>query len=139
MKLYHCREVYAVSIVGPFPTAVTNLLDLTRLYDSLSFLIYCSSFCCLILYSGWWSYLVDVGTIFLYSDLVWICSLFLTYYLLAGISIIISWLDQFHLKSGDWGGLKYCNMLFLISLYMSFVGLLHIASEEASCCILLTH
>ncbi|XP_047260831.1 LRR receptor kinase SERL2-like [Capsicum annuum] len=24
-------EVYAVSIVGPFPTAVTNLLDLTRL------------------------------------------------------------------------------------------------------------
>lgn len=25
------REVYAVSIVGPFPTAVTNLLDLTRL------------------------------------------------------------------------------------------------------------
>lgn len=28
-----CREVYAVSLVGPFPTAVTNLLDLTRLYD----------------------------------------------------------------------------------------------------------
>ena len=31
----HCvscfREVYAVSIVGPFPTAVTNLLDLRRL------------------------------------------------------------------------------------------------------------
>lgn len=26
-----CREVYAVSIVGPFPTAVTNLLDLSRL------------------------------------------------------------------------------------------------------------
>ena len=26
-----CREVYAVSIVGPFPIAVTNLLDLTRL------------------------------------------------------------------------------------------------------------
>ena len=25
------REVYAVSIVGPFPTAVTNLLDLRRL------------------------------------------------------------------------------------------------------------
>lgn len=28
---YPCREVYAVSIVGPFPIAVTNLLDLTRL------------------------------------------------------------------------------------------------------------
>ncbi|KAL6969716.1 hypothetical protein U1Q18_029426 [Sarracenia purpurea var. burkii] len=27
-------EVYAVSIVGPFPVAVTNLLDLTRLSDS---------------------------------------------------------------------------------------------------------
>lgn len=26
-----CSEVYAVSIVGPFPTAVTSLLDLTRL------------------------------------------------------------------------------------------------------------
>lgn len=26
-----CREVYAVSIVGPFPIAVTNLLDLQRL------------------------------------------------------------------------------------------------------------
>lgn len=29
-----CREVYGVSIVGPFPVAVTNLLDLTRLYVS---------------------------------------------------------------------------------------------------------
>ncbi|PWA75140.1 leucine-rich repeat receptor protein kinase [Artemisia annua] len=29
-------EIYAVSIVGPFATAVTNPLDLTRLYDSLS-------------------------------------------------------------------------------------------------------
>ncbi|XP_063943104.1 uncharacterized protein LOC135146746 isoform X1 [Daucus carota subsp. sativus] len=29
-------EVYAVSIVGPFPTAVTNLLDLTRLTNSTS-------------------------------------------------------------------------------------------------------
>ncbi|WOG86686.1 hypothetical protein DCAR_0205903 [Daucus carota subsp. sativus] len=31
-------EVYAVSIVGPFPTAVTNLLDLTRLEEE-----YCRS------------------------------------------------------------------------------------------------
>lgn len=31
LLFFICREVYAVSIVGPFPTAVTNLLDLTRL------------------------------------------------------------------------------------------------------------
>lgn len=31
--IFACREVYAVSIVGPFPVAVTNLLDLTRLWD----------------------------------------------------------------------------------------------------------
>lgn len=31
MDVFFYREVYAVSIVGPFPIAVTNLLDLTRL------------------------------------------------------------------------------------------------------------
>ncbi|KAK8573861.1 hypothetical protein V6N13_096792 [Hibiscus sabdariffa] len=31
IAIFFYREVYAVSIVGPFPIAITNLLDLTRL------------------------------------------------------------------------------------------------------------
>lgn len=61
---FYCREVYAVSIVGPFPLAVTNLVDLTRLYDPLFF---CSGLIVLNFGIVWnW----DVAKLLFYFDFV---------------------------------------------------------------------
>ncbi|RWW17537.1 hypothetical protein GW17_00018525 [Ensete ventricosum] len=59
LGLGHCKtvkrdgtplEVYAVSIVGPLPIAVTNLLDLTKVYElfskyQLQFMSYQNIYC----------------------------------------------------------------------------------------------
>lgn len=89
-----CREVYAVSIVGPFPLAVTNLMDLTRLYV----------------------FAIPVSYIFfeLYFIIIFCITIILKAVSSAGIFITTNLQAQFHPKLDGWSISRFCNLLHLL-------------------------